>query len=494
MADPTNPTEQSGGLLDSGIAQIILPLIAGGLTAFRPRIYGPASQAAMGVLGGLDQMRMSGINQKIKQNTLDDQKKKQIAVEKALGLLSGGDQSASLHGAAPTADPTGPGDQPHEAVQKIEETTSGQKPMGPVHDSQSLSSLTVPPAPQGGAQFSSLTRAAMGVMANTNPEKFAEHLSTLGDRPAVAPPAPGIGEEQVYTDRAGVKTTRKGAVPEKPVPVANPFEAIFSPGASMQQKQDAWKILKIQHPDNITTRDDVKQIAGAILNGQQPPDVKGLYRNAAPVKAELARNGFDLTKANLEWQASQHYMATMNGTQQTRMRQAVSVASDSLDKIDQLFQQWQQVGPASGFKIINKSSLAAAKQLPGEAGAVANALDAQIADFSGELGNIIMGGNSPTDHALELAGRNLSSDWNEATMKKLIPQLKENIGYRRNAIMNSGPAGVASDSVYQPRTGGAGAATPAPAAAPAPAASSGAVTMKDGTSWKKVNGEWKQLK
>lgn len=207
--------------------------------------------------------------------------------------------------------------------------------------------------------------------------------------------------------------------------------------------------------------DDPKSIAAGIMRGDLPPTVKGLYRNASPVLAELSRQGYNLQRAETDWNAVQKHIQTLNGAQQTRLNQAISTASDSLDKINSLYDEYQKLAPTAGIKVINKASLAIAKQLPGRPGAVAQALEAQIADLTSELGNVYMGGNSPTDHALSLAKQNLSSDWNRETFKEAIKQAKLNLGIRRNSIMNSGVVGARSDSPYLPG------AQAAPQAAPA---------------------------
>ena len=200
-------------------------------------------------------------------------------------------------------------------------------------------------------------------------------------------------------------------------------------------------------PVNVTTlgSNDVKDIADAIENGDQPPTLQGLYRNAGPVRAELARRGVPVAKMEMDWKATQRYVSTLNGPQQVRLRQAITTASDSLDKIEELYAEWQKLAPASGFKILNKAALTASMNLPGRTGAVATALNAQIADLTSELGNVYMGGNSPTDHALSLAQKNLSADWNNETFQEGLKQARSNIKIRQNSITHAQPAGVGSE-------------------------------------------------
>jgi hypothetical protein len=67
------------------------------------------------------------------------------------------------------------------------------------------------------------------------------------------------------------------------------------------------------------------------------------------------------------------------------------------------------------------------ENLPGRAGAVAHALESQIADLNADIGNIYMGGNTPTDRGLELASKALSADWNDETFHEGLKQARSNV-------------------------------------------------------------------
>jgi len=197
-------------------------------------------------------------------------------------------------------------------------------------------------------------------------------------------------------------------------------------------------------------KDDPQQIAAAIMRGEQPPDTRGLYRNTAAVRAELARKGFNLAKAEEDWQATQKYLATLNGAQQTRLRQAVGFTKESLDQVEDIYNEWQRVGPAGGWKVWNKASLETSKQLPGAAGELAHRLEARVADLTSELGTVYKGGNSSTDESLKLAAKNLSGDWNEQTFKNALGDIRKSIQIRENSMKNLQPAGVSSGNAYIP--------------------------------------------
>lgn len=202
---------------------------------------------------------------------------------------------------------------------------------------------------------------------------------------------------------------------------------------------------------NIMTPNDAKDIAEAIKNGDQPPTLQGLYRNAGPVRAELARQGVPLAKMETDWKATQRFMASANSTQQLRLQQSISSASDLLPKLEQLYSEWKQLAPVSGFKVANHAALVAMKNLPGRAGAVAMALDTQIAELTADLGNIYMGGNSPTDQALKLGAKALSSEWGPEAFEEGIKQAKLNIGIRANSMRHAAPVGLSGTTNYAPQ-------------------------------------------
>ena len=236
--------------------------------------------------------------------------------------------------------------------------------------------------------------------------------------------------------------------------------------------------------------DDPKAIAQGVISGDIPPDLKGFYRLKGPIVGELQRQGFSQTKAMTEWNAVQRWITTANGTQQLRLRQAIEKIDPHVEYIRAMYEEWQKTGLPSGYQTFNSMALAAAAALPGKAGELANRLQAQINDLTAELGNVYMGGNTPTDHALELAGANLKTKWNERTFLGALDDITNNTAMRRNAIRFTGPTGVATESPYMPQDieahlkaggGGAIANPPAPTTKAAALHKVGdVVTVKDG--------------
>lgn len=191
---------------------------------------------------------------------------------------------------------------------------------------------------------------------------------------------------------------------------------------------------------------DAQSIADAIMAGEQPPELTGLYRLAGPVKAALARAHYNQVEALTDWRAVQKHVATLNGSKVTQLRSSIQTAAESLDVIDDLASQWK----GGGFPILNKANLALAKSgtLGKKAAEIANQLEGQITDVVSELGQVYMGGNSPTDHALKLAEKNLRADWDEAVLKSMTKLARTNLRIRNNSVMNSGAAGGSDDNPY----------------------------------------------
>ena len=191
-----------------------------------------------------------------------------------------------------------------------------------------------------------------------------------------------------------------------------------------------------------------KNIADAVMEGLQPPVLTGLYRYSAIVRSELAKAGYDLTTATRDWQAITRHLATLNGPQQERLRQAITFTAETLPQIEELFGQWKILAGQSGYKVLNRATLKLMSNLPGKAGSVATNLEALVSDLTSELGTVYKGGNSSTDESLELAAKNLSADWNSLTFEDAMKRLKQSLRIRYNSIMNSTPVGVSAESKF----------------------------------------------
>lgn len=191
------------------------------------------------------------------------------------------------------------------------------------------------------------------------------------------------------------------------------------------------------------------KIAEEIEAGRQPPPTgTRVTKHVLNLRAAFARRGFDLTQAQIDWRAMIRHYNSLNGPTQLKLRQAVTFVKMHAPVVADLFQKWKETGLVSGFRDFNRASLAAAKKMPGETGAIAQNLEAQINDLVSELATAYKGGNASTDETLKLAKENLESDWNEETFVMAIKLMQRNMGIRLNAIANTKAAGVSAGSKY----------------------------------------------
>jgi hypothetical protein len=192
---------------------------------------------------------------------------------------------------------------------------------------------------------------------------------------------------------------------------------------------------------------DPSAIAKAIIAGDLPPVISDYGRAVqGAVATALAKQGFDLSAARTDWNATQKHIQTMNGAQQLRLNQAINSLPDMLDNVDALSKQWK----GGNFAILNRANVALAKggAYGPKAASIANQLDAQIADVVADLGNVYMGGNSPTERALELAGKSLKSEWSEQVLIDMVGLARKNVLIRRNSINATGVQGASEDNPY----------------------------------------------
>ncbi len=236
---------------------------------------------------------------------------------------------------------------------------------------------------------------------------------------------------------------------------------------------------------NPAAATDVKETVAGMKDGTLPPMMPGrATKEYLATMAEAHRQGYDLQGAVTDWNATQKHIATMNGAQQLRLNQSINALPDMLDKVDALAAQWH----GGRFPALNSANLALAKggAYGSDVASIATQLDAQIADVTADLGNVYMGGNSPTDHALGLAGKSLSGTWDEKVLHDMTKLARGNVQIRGNSIKNTGVAGVGADNPYAPKV----APPPAPAATGPTVGErrmiSGQLGEWDGKGWKAV--------
>lgn len=210
-----------------------------------------------------------------------------------------------------------------------------------------------------------------------------------------------------------------------------------------------------------TALDDVKESVLGMKEGTIPPQLPGrASKEYTATMAEAHRQGYDLVAAVTDWNATQKHIASLNSNAQLKLNQSINALPELLDSVDTLASKWK----GGKFPPLNRANLALAKNgiFGQDVATVARQLESQIADVTADLGAVYMGGNSPTDHALELAGKSLSGDWSEKVLHDMVTLARGNVKIRSNSIRNTGVAGASADNPYAPpqsappRAGGAG--------------------------------------
>lgn len=207
----------------------------------------------------------------------------------------------------------------------------------------------------------------------------------------------------------------------------------------------------------ITPEDtaDVKSIGDSIISGEQPPELTRLYGKAAKVRAYLANQGFNLTKAQTDWTSTQRFATSLNGPQQVRLNQALDSVEHSLPELLKLNNEFKR----TNWTPANKAELALA--ITGTDPIkrdLATKYLGQINLMKDELGQAFMGGGVPTDKAFELADDILKPIYGAKQLEASIQQLGVNLKIRKNAISSASPALVGGSAGASPAMGKLGAA------------------------------------
>lgn len=216
--------------------------------------------------------------------------------------------------------------------------------------------------------------------------------------------------------------------------------------------------------------DMVKNLADGIASGQQPPVVgqgqgTGAKINAA-VKSELQRRGFDLTKANLEYEAAHKQVLSLNGPQMVRYKGLTDSVINTINDVNDLAGQLGN----SGITGLNAAKLAALTNTAGNTpqGQLATKYLTAVNTLKEEFANLAQGGYAPTEAAWDLANKQINANFGVDQLQSSLKEVQRLLNYRLQAIPNMGTLGPGVANRYvgnapPPQIGGAMAA---PQAAP----------------------------
>jgi hypothetical protein len=211
----------------------------------------------------------------------------------------------------------------------------------------------------------------------------------------------------------------------------------------------AEKLSEARTRGSVTALQDnpqVTDIAEGIKSGISPPTTTGLYRVGAAVRAKLSKDGFDLPKAQLQYDAAKRQVQTLNSQ---RMVQYTSLAGSVNSTIDEVNNLSNELGN-SGISSFNRAKLEVLTKTVGNTaqGQLASRYIAAVNTLKEEFANLANGGYAPTDAAWILANQQVNGNYGSDQMKSVLGEIKRLVSYRVNAIAGLGTLGPGSENRY----------------------------------------------
>lgn len=194
----------------------------------------------------------------------------------------------------------------------------------------------------------------------------------------------------------------------------------------------------------IKVTPEAQKIADNIIAGRMAPDELSRFNNRGDfrnqVEVALSNAGFNAVDMQMQVGAEKQFWRTQNSPKFQTIRNNARQLQHSLDLIENLNTRLRALVPSSSIPEINRAQMELLIRQGGPAGRIARQLQTQINDTAGEIGGIIMGGNSPTDHALGLAQSNMQADWSAEDLQNAVKQARYNVGTRLQAMSDASVA------------------------------------------------------
>jgi hypothetical protein len=209
-----------------------------------------------------------------------------------------------------------------------------------------------------------------------------------------------------------------------------------------------------QTGDKIMTKDAggkndpaiAEHISHAIMKGEQPPTLTGLYGQSGAVRSKLDENGFDLAKAQIEWSRAQKQVATLNGPQMTRFVGLANSVNSTIDEVRELSKQMNN----SGIPKLNAAKLAIYMQAEGNSpnGKLAARYVGAVNTLKEEFANLANGGYAPTEPAWKLANEQINGNYGVDQLGAGLDEVQRLINYRVHAIPGLDTMGAGAANRY----------------------------------------------
>lgn len=243
-----------------------------------------------------------------------------------------------------------------------------------------------------------------------------------------------LKKTQIEQGQANAALARQGAEAGKVIPV--------------QPGQELYSLKSGKFIDQPEGGNVVGKIADAIQKGNQAPTFTGLFRMAAPVRAELERRGVNVADMQNEWTRAQSQIKAVNGSQMTRYVGLTNSVDKTIDEANTLADQMQQ----SGIPLLNKAELLKLTQTQGnsEAGQLATRYLTAVNTLKEEFANLAQGGYAPTEPAWELANQQINANYGVKQLASSLGEIQRLMRYRLQAIPGINTVGPGAANRYIP--------------------------------------------
>jgi hypothetical protein len=231
-------------------------------------------------------------------------------------------------------------------------------------------------------------------------------------------------------------------------------QAQFNMDAVRERLSQGRQRLEMQHQQQIET---IAPIGDAIISGEQPPTLSGLYGRSGPVRAYLSGKHFDLTKATLQYQAAQKAVASVNSPQMTKYVTLNNSVVKEIERVQELAAEMQN----SGMPGLNQAKLTALIQARGNSpqGQLAAAYLTQINNLKEAFAQLANGGYAPTESVWNLANQQINGNYGVQELNASLAEIKRAINYRLISTPNLqtfGPGAGGNRYLPQGNQGGDG--------------------------------------
>jgi hypothetical protein len=192
----------------------------------------------------------------------------------------------------------------------------------------------------------------------------------------------------------------------------------------------------------------VGNIIEGIETGKQPPSLTGLYGRSAAVRAGLEEKGFDLSKAQLEWDRARKQIQSLNGPQITKFVGLANSVNGTIDEVRRLSKEMD----FSGIPALNSLQLQSYIQTQGNSknGQLAARYIGAVNTLKEEFANLAQGGYAPTESVWKLAKRQINENYGVKELGASLDEIQRLINYRIQGIPGLSELGPGSENRYIP--------------------------------------------